>query len=256
MRFRTFCINNRHIYYREILSSDPIFEKFYLIENPEQMEVIAIPDGSIDFEFTWEKNTCRGYVCGSFLQGQKSAVSRYRQCFGLRLRWNMRFCFLGKSMVGLVDRRIPLSDYLDVSFLEKRLCGCSELEEMLEETLEFFKDQRYYTLPVIACNAVQMITQSTGAQRVSDIADLMGYTQHYVNSIFKQNYGVPLKKYSDIVRMQMALRYLESVNILDVTVGLGYYDQAHFNRNFKQFTCVTPKAFIDVVCNRKKYVVV
>lgn len=256
MKFRTFYINNHHIQYQEMLSPDPIFEKFYLIENPKQAEVIAIPDGSIDFEFTWENNTCHGYVCGSFLHGQKSVVGKYRRCFGGRLRWNMRFCFLGQSMVGLVDQRIPLSTFLDVSPLERQLCECSGLEEMLNVALSFFKDQRPYTLPIIACNAVQIITKSTGVQRISTIAHMMGYTQQYVNNIFKQNYGVSLKKYSDIVRVQTALRYLESVDVLDVTVGLGFYDQAHFNRDFKQFTSLTPKLFIDVVCNQKQCTVV
>ena len=41
-----------------------------------------------------------------------------------------------------------------------------------------------------------------------------------------------------------------------ITIGLGYYDQAHFNRDFKQFTSLTPKLFIDVVCNQKQCVVV
>ena len=31
---------------------------------------------------------------------------------------------------------------------------------------------------------------------------------------------------------------------MDVIVDLGYYDQAHFIRDFKQYTSMTPNAFL------------
>lgn len=70
MNFKTFYINRHQISYQEILLDDPVFEKFYLLENPTRADIIAIPDGCVDLQFTWETDVCRGYVCGSFLQGK------------------------------------------------------------------------------------------------------------------------------------------------------------------------------------------
>ena len=58
MNFKTFCLNNHHVLYEEMPSRDPLFEKFYLIENPMRDPIVAIPDGCIDLQFTWENNTC------------------------------------------------------------------------------------------------------------------------------------------------------------------------------------------------------
>ena len=256
MSFRTFYINNAHICYQEQLSSDPAFEKFYLIENPDQVDIIAVPDGCIDLECTWENNICRGYVCGSFLQGGVSLVGRYHRCFGMKLRSNVRFGFLHQDTKELMGRRIPLSMFLDSRPIEQRLSECGSFLEMTEAICKFFNDKQLLALPIIASSAAQMIAQAAGIQRISDVVSSMGYTQQYVNTIFRQNYGISLKKYSDIVRMQTALQYLEAAKMMDAVADLGYYDQAHFIHEFKRYTLITPKLFIDQVCRNKQCMIV
>ncbi len=65
-----------------------------------------------------------------------------------------------------------------------------------------------------------------------------------------------MKKYSDIIRAQTAITYLNSTNLMDVIIDLGYYDQAHFIRDFKQYTSLTPKSFVDQVCKTKAGMIV
>ena len=130
MSFRTFYISNAHINYQEQTSSDPVFEKFYLIDNPDQVDIIAVPDSYIDLEFIWDNSVCRGYVCGSFLQGGISLIGRYQRCFGMKLRPNVCFSFLREGTKELIGRRIPLSTFLDSQSLEQRLSECVSLLEM------------------------------------------------------------------------------------------------------------------------------
>lgn len=258
MIFRTFYINSSHVRYQEALSGDPAFERFYLIENPDEVDIIAIPDSYIDLEFTWEgdNNVCRGYACGSFLRGRKSVVSRYQRCFGMKLRANVCFRFLSSNIQNLVDSRIPLAEFLDVSSLEQQLSECADFTEMLDAAQDFFRSLQYAPLPLIACGAAKMITQTTGVQKIANIANSMGYSQQYVNNIFRQSYGVSLKKYSDIVRMQTAMRYLSSTCMMDVIADLGYYDQSHFIRDFKQYTSITPNLFVEQVYKNKQRIIV
>lgn len=256
MDFRTFYLNNAHICYREQLSSGPVFEKYYLIENPDQIDIIAVPDSCIDLEFTWENNTCRGYVCGSLLRGGVSLVGHYQRCFGIKLRSDVRFRFLQQDTKNLVGQRIPLSLFIDSLPLEQQLSECSSFSEMIEAIDRFFNNKQLLTMPLIVSGAAQIITQTAGLQRIADVADALGYTQQYVNNIFRQNYGISLKKYSDIVRIQTALRYLEAAKVMDVVTDLGYYDQAHFIHDFKQYTSLTPKRFVDQVCRNKQCIIV
>jgi len=256
MNFKTFYINNHRIKYREALLDDPIFEKFYLIENPHQDDIVAIPDGCVDIQFTWENNESRGYVCGSFLQGKKSNISTYQRCFGMKLHPGVQFEFLQKKITELVGCRVPLSKFLEISSFERSLGKLTCFSEMIELSNRFFGEQEVAPVNRIASSAVKLIVGTPGSLRVSDMIQSLGYSQQYLNSIFKYCFGVSMKKYSDIIRAQTAITYLDTTNLMDVIIDLGYYDQAHFIRDFKQYTSLTPKSFVDQVCRTKAGIIV
>lgn len=256
MNFKTFYINNHRIKYQEMLSEDPVFEKFYLIENPYQDDIVAIPDGCVDFQFTWENGRCRGYVCGSFLQGKRSLISTYRRCFGMKMQPGIQFKFLQKDITELVGSRVPLSEFLEVSSFEQRLGELDCFSEMIGAARRFFSGQKIAPVHTIASNTAKLIVSAPGSQRVSEMVESLGYSQRYVNNIFKHYFGVSVKKYSDIIRAQAAINYLESTDVMDVIIDLGYYDQAHFIRDFKQYTSLTPKSFVEQVRRTKEGIIV
>ena len=65
-----------------------------------------------------------------------------------------------------------------------------------------------------------------GCVKMAQIADNMKYSQHYINREFKKNMGFSLKQYSEIIRLQSTIMYLEKENVDFVYDKLGYYDQA------------------------------
>lgn len=257
MNLKTYYINNHRIKYQEILSDDSVFEKFYLIENPYQENIVAIPDGCVDLQFTWEDTSgCRGYIVGTFLHGRISSTSIYRRCFGLKLRPGLIFSGLKKDIEGFIDSRIPLSEFIDSSNLEKALSEQETFPDMIEVASYFFYDQRVEQAHNIASSTAEIILNTSGGNRVSEMTKSLGYSQRYVNNVFKQAYGLSIKKYADIIRIQTAIQYLQTDDIMDVIAGLGYYDQAHFIRDFKQYTSLTPKFFVDQVRRNKASIIV
>lgn len=256
MNFKTFYINHHRIQYQEVLTEDPVFEKFYLIENPFQDDIVAIPDGCVDLQFTWENGKCRGYVCGSFLQGKRSLISTYQRCFGMKMQPGIQFKFLQKDITELVGSRVPLSEFLDISEFEERIGEMDSFFEMIGYARGFFSSQKILPVHSIASNMAELIVSSPGSLRVSQMVESLGYSQRYVNNIFKHYFGVSVKKYSDIIRAQAAIRYLESTDVMDVMIDLGYYDQAHFIRDFKQYTSLTPRSFVEQVRRTKEGIIV
>ncbi|GIZ16573.1 hypothetical protein RCZ15_25510 [Capnocytophaga catalasegens] len=65
---------------------------------------------------------------------------------------------------------------------------------------------------------------------------------------FKDYTGFSLQKYTKIKRFEQVFGYLQHTknkeNLTEIAYRFGYYDQAHFNHDFKEFTGRSPKDFI------------
>lgn len=244
MNFRTFYIDNSRIQYQEMLPEDPLFEKFYLIQNPGREGIVAIPDGCIDIQFTWNEGLCRGFVCGSFLRGKLTPTGTYSMCFGLKLHPGVLFACMDKRVIDFVDQRIQLDEFLEVEKLEKELEPLTAFPDMIDTALRFFRQQRVSRSNNIASSTTALIRSSPGARRVGEMIRDLGYSHRYVDSVFKSQMGITVKKYADIIRAQAAIDYLDAFYSTDVFLDLGYYDQAHFIHEFKRYTLLTPRSFV------------
>lgn len=242
---RTFYIKSQRIKYQETKLKNPVFAKCYLIKNPYRDQIVAIPDGCIDFQFVWEGEKCRGYVCGSYLKGNPSKIGTYQKCFGLKLHPGVLFSFLETSQISLfIENRISLEQFLNISSLETQLQYQDSFSDLMERSLNFFQRQSLYPTHNIARETMDIILQTSGSTRISEIVQSLGYSHHYVNNLFKLHYGIPTKKYAEIVRAQAAIESLYVNDVMDVVDELGYYDQAHFIRAFKNCTSLTPNSFL------------
>ncbi len=72
---------------------------------------------------------------------------------------------------------------------------------------------------------------------------LLGYSRRHCRNLFKQAYGISPKKYSEIIRFQNACKALKDYDgeLARLANNVGYYDQAHFTRDFKTFSGYTPE---------------
>lgn len=244
MKLKTFCIDYQKIKYWEQYPDNPLFEKHYLIENPMLESIVAIPDGCMDVQFTWENDRCRGYICGSFLTGKISQTGTYRRCFGMKIRSGVLFDFMRANISDMIESRIPLSRFLDVRELETSLQKKTEFSEMIWEAEHYFDSLHIIPIHNLASDTAEMICDNQGARRVDDMIQDLGYSHRYVDDVFKRSFGLSVKKYSDIMRIQRAIDDLDSKEVMDVIAELGYYDQAHFIHEFKKYTSMTPRSFV------------
>ena len=62
--------------------------------------------------------------------------------------------------------------------------------------------------------------------------------------VFDRCYGMPPHAYVMQLRMSQAKEMLrDDMDILDIALSLGFYDQSHFANTFKQYVGVTPRAY-------------
>jgi AraC-like DNA-binding protein len=82
------------------------------------------------------------------------------------------------------------------------------------------------------------------SMRVSKAHDLAGLSPKRFTALFRSDVGLAPKPYFRVRRLQAAMRALNApAQIASVAADLGYFDQAHFVREFRSFTDMTPTQY-------------
>jgi AraC-like DNA-binding protein len=83
-----------------------------------------------------------------------------------------------------------------------------------------------------------------GAVPVAELASELGWSRRHLAVRFRDELGMPPKALARILRFERALERLQAGHDLaDLALDAGYYDQAHFNRDFRAFAGTTPTRF-------------
>ncbi len=84
-----------------------------------------------------------------------------------------------------------------------------------------------------------------------------GYSHRRFNALFVQAVGLTPKRYCRVRRFQQVLRLIDAspaASWIDVAVDCGYSDQSHFNREFREFTGMTPGEYRCISPSRPHHV--
>ncbi len=152
---------------------------------------------------------------------------------------------------------IPMTELFDNGYSAREVIG-REIEELLDKSYE-----------TIALRELGSIVQSYFLKKLSRVRDLLPIDhalQHLVINYntsldeiarmacmslrsferkCKERLGMPAKMYARITRFHKAFKIVENNPVTswtDLTYQVGYYDQTHFIKDFKEFAKVTPRA--------------
>jgi len=136
------------------------------------------------------------------------------------------------------------------------LQGADELAERLYEApdwqarfglLESFIAARVADAPPVPRElewSWQRLLASDGAVPVESLAREVGWSRRHLAARFREHVGLPPKALARILRFERAAERLRRGDeLVDAALDSGYYDQAHFNRDFKAFAGVTPTEY-------------
>lgn len=172
----------------------------------------------------------------------------------VEFRPGMAYRFLGVSMKELLNAMHPLSAVLG--------CIGEELQRQIEETpliednirlIQRFLAQRLHTLvnvdPLIDA-AVRLIQSARGSLPVKTVCQELGYSKQYLERRFRDRVGLSPKMFSRILRFQSVYDHwmMQPASKISWQEHAElYYDQAHFVREFKQFTGFAPLEYAQQV---------
>lgn len=248
MHLKTFGINSR-VGYKEVNINSGAINKFYEINNQGCEKIVTIPDGCIDIEFLYQDGKIYAMLCGSHVEGMFSEIGNYDYCFGIKFNPGVFPATINASIANLVNARLDLKNYLHIYHVENQLFESSSFEKKVDFFTNIFSVGNEQKAEIdITSYVIEQVEKHCGAVNIAQLVDDIGYSQCYINRVFKDNIGMSIKKYADIMRMQESIQMLHKNadrEMEEIYDKLGYYDQAHFIKSFKKFTTFTPKKYLE-----------
>jgi AraC-like DNA-binding protein len=91
------------------------------------------------------------------------------------------------------------------------------------------------------------LVQTGGRVSIGTLVDEVGVSQRHLIGQFREQIGLSPKTLARVLRFGRAVRVIKDVsrpNLAEIAQDCGYYDQAHFSRDFRAFAGVTPTELV------------
>lgn len=96
--------------------------------------------------------------------------------------------------------------------------------------------------------ALSLIHKTKGNIRIKELTEQLHTSQSPLEKRFRQVVGTSPKKFASIVRFKHTLQLFDpQYSLTELGYDAGFYDQAHFIKEFKNFTGETPETFFNAI---------
>lgn len=212
-------------------------ERFYIIKNNSfaDKEIILVPDGRLDLFFIiTESNQFNGTLIGLETQPTKAFFPPKCTFIGVSLKLLSIEYILQISIADIVNNAkdlpdgfwgITLNDLLDFEIF------CNKMTKELIKNIHPPIDERKQKL-------FNLIYETHGSLMVKEYAQKIFWSERQINRYFHQTFGLPLKTFCNILRFKASFQNIKEGILFPEQ---NFSDQAHFIREVKRLTKVTPK---------------
>lgn len=133
--------------------------------------------------------------------------------------------------------------------LSRNIGDAADVQERIAIAETFIKRELNKRRPEEAyfTQAIRLIRQHSGLMSTEAISKKVFVGERQLQRAFREYFGVTPKTYGRLMRFNKATTLLKtatSINWGDVTYNCGYADQAHFIRDFREFSGANPTALI------------
>lgn len=236
-------------------------DQFWYMEAyaPLHAKELALPDGSAEIVIELRKNHVRLYDSG----GRELRLRGAIVC-GPHTEYFAIDSSCPSAVVGIHFKpggmrpfvKQPLNELLNGLVSLDNIWG-SKADELRDELLQCPAPETMFrvlerALLAAACRplehhaAVQYVLDRLRGAQIGDIVDGIGISHRQLNQLFKEEIGMSPKRLSRMLRFREALNRMnrgERLAWTDVAIACGYYDQAHFIKDFQSFSGISPSAY-------------
>lgn len=210
------------------------------------------------FEIDSPGNSQAGFEsAGSFVAGlhDRYAVIRTSgrsQCLQVNFTLGGAARLLGVNMIDASNRIVALGDALGRigDTLVDELAGTVDWNGRFDRLDSFLLD-RLADAPAsmsLTEAALRRICSAGGNLSIGGLAADLDVSRKRLIALFRESFGLPPKTIARIVRFERAAAAMAAgADFAMLAADCGYYDQAHFNRDFRDFAGCAPTEFRHLV---------
>lgn len=237
----------------------PYIRHFAISEMEEADNYKILPDTGVVIGFQY-----RGRL--SYLSGDKSIPLSTAGITGINDRYRIfqnttnvasllvffveggAAAFFRQPIHELFRQSVSLDDFMlrsELLLIEEQLYEAEADQDRIQVAERFLLSRLKPFVPdQMILSTLRMIYQSRGSIRIADIATMLHTSQSVLEKKFRSIVGTTPKKFASIVRFRHVLHsYVPQTSLTDLGYESGFYDQAHFIREFKAFSGDTPEIF-------------
>lgn len=222
-----------------------------------------VPDGCIEMIFILGSDVKRyttgdafilqpramilGQITGPFFVEPTGDVSS----FAVRFYPHGFACFASIAIHKLANMETPIAALFgehDARLLARDVAHAADTAARVAVVEAFLLRRLTATLTVdsIVQTTVDALLQSRGSQAIHTLAQNDNAMRRQLERKFRRHVGLSPKQLGRVIRLQAALKMMLSEpgeTLTAVAYESNYYDQAHFIRDFREFTGTSPKDF-------------
>jgi AraC-like DNA-binding protein len=101
--------------------------------------------------------------------------------------------------------------------------------------------------PTAVVAAWARLRETHGQAEIGALANELGYSRRRLSSRFADELGLPPKTFARVLRFERAVARLgrdDGARFAEIAQECGYYDQAHLNRDFREFAGTSPTSYL------------
>lgn len=223
----------------------------------------ALPSGCVDLTFNLQRDRIRTFLDvddrtgvsahGAMVHGPQSRyfvldASEDVHVIGVHFR-PAGGTLLGLPLSELQDRHVALEDIWGerARLIRERLLEAGDPRERFRILESEFL--RQLQRPTLVHPAISFALRQFGSKhmtlRVEPVRRATGYSDRRFASLFADSVGLSPKLFSRVQRLRRVVEQIAGGKspLADIALANGYYDQAHFNRDFREFSGVTPGSY-------------
>lgn len=236
---------------------------FWLLESTQEENnqlYRSTPDGYIELSFQLKTSWKWGFngaiptysaptmIVAQFTRSLEFVAPTLAKNLYIKFYPHTFFQLFGIPVHEFTNRHFTLDEVFgqEIEALRQRLLPCQNLNEMkvfLEDWLNEKLKKSYHIAPCIL-QMIDTIEQQHGKVKIRDLQQQYPHSQRWLQQQFLNIIGVTPKQYAQFKRNFLTVKLLKKQqNLTALAYQLGYTDQSHFIRDFKQFAGCSPKVY-------------